>query len=293
MKEKLRSDFLSRQKMVQDDFEVYYYSDPNGVRVAPHLHENYEFQLLLEGDVQCVVNGSTFELKPRDLVIIPPGSRHFNKVSHDQPYRRFIVWFSAGFLNRLTSLSSDFGYFQKDMEENRYVWNLDMVSFQNLQSDLIRLLETMRYQNFGRQTAMSLDLADLILSVNRILWQQDHPYIQKEEKNLNARILEFITTHLDENLSLERLAGEFFVSKYYISHLFTSEFGISLHQFVIKKRLDQVRNALVTGQNLSRAIEQAGFKNYSSFFRAFQKEYGMSPTEYRKKWSLESDPGSS
>jgi AraC-like DNA-binding protein len=53
--------------------------------------------------------------------------------------------------------------------------------------------------------------------------------------------------------------------------------GISLHQYIIKKRLALSRDALVNGKKPSEVFKEYGFSDYSVFYRAFVKEYGMSP----------------
>ncbi len=47
--------------------------------------------------------------------------------------------------------------------------------------------------------------------------------------------MDYIEEHLDEELTLEKLAGEFFVSKYYIAHIFKENIGLSIHQYIMKK----------------------------------------------------------
>ncbi len=85
---------------------------------------------------------------------------------------------------------------------------------------------------------------------------------------------------------LERLAGEFFVSKYHISHVFKDNLGVSLHQYILKKRLTAARDAILAGTDMSEASYSYGFRDYSSFYKAFRKEYGLSPSEYRRRHTL-------
>ncbi len=288
MKEKLRSDFLDRQKMVQQNFELYYYNDSTQIHVNPHQHENYEVQFFLEGDAVCFINDQKHTLRPQDVVIIPPKSRHFNKVSDKKPYRRFIFWFTRDFAKQLIAEDEAYGYFAQEAEKNRYIWHFTSVGFNSILARLVSLLESMQVTSFGHEALVELAVRGLVLKLNQGLYEIDHPFVYRDDKSLNEMVLDYIQAHLHEDLSLEKIAGVFYVSKYHISHLFKSEMGISLHQFVIKKRLEQVRTAILANEDLSRAIEAAGFGNYSSFFRAFQKEFGMSPTEYRKKRSLES-----
>ena len=62
--------------------------------------------------------------------------------------------------------------------------------------------------------------------------------------------------------------------------------GISLHQYILKKRLHASRQAILSGEPISHIFPQYGFKDYTSFFRAFKKEYGISPKEYREQHRL-------
>ena len=144
----------------------------------------------------------------------------------------------------------------------------------------------MHDRRFGRDAQIPLCINDLILLLNRIVYTQKHPKIQAEETPLFERLVEYIEEHLDEDLSLERLSDAFFVSKYHISHVFKDNLGISIHQYITKKRLALCREAMTSDAPVSDLYLGCGFGDYSSFYRAFKKEYGISPKEYRDTLSL-------
>ena len=86
---------------------------------------------------------------------------------------------------------------------------------------------------------------------------------------------------MDKELSLDLLAKEFFVSKYHIAHVFKDHLGMSIHQYITKKRLALCREALLGHQKIAETIASFGFKDYSSFYRAFKKQYGISPKAFQ------------
>ena len=92
--------------------------------------------------------------------------------------------------------------------------------------------------------------------------------------------------HLDEHLSLDTLARQFYLSKYYLVHLFRENAGLSVHQYILKRRLAACCDAMQGDAAVGEAYRQWGFGDYSAFYRAFRKEYGMSPSAYLELHSL-------
>lgn len=284
MKKNLQSAFHTRQYMLSKDFEIYYYSDYYLSKVESHTHNYYEFYFFLEGNVDMIIEGDVFSMHPGDLVLIPPKIRHHAEIRNQElPYRRFVFWISREYCKRLLELSPDYVYLMQHVEvAGDYVFSNDSITFNTIQSKVFALIDEMRSNRFGRDARITLCVNDLILHLNRIVHERNYPRSEKEDKNLYQSLAEYIEKNLEGNLSLEHLAEVFYVSKYHIAHTFKDHTGLSIHQYITKKRLTACREAILGGSEITQAYLMFGFGDYSSFYRAFKKEYGISPREFRR-----------
>lgn len=291
MRKKLQTGFSTRQYMLSKDFELYYYNDTTLRKVAEHTHDYYEFYFFLEGNVSIQIDKELYDVTYGDIIIMPPGVSHRPIIHNaDAPYRRFVFWISQEFCSHLINLSSDYGYLMQFAQTRKqYIFHNDRVTFHSIHSRLITLLEEMQGNRFGKAANISLCVNDLILHLNRLIYERSHPASVKETTALYERICSFIETHIDEDLSLERLAGEFFVSKYHIAHIFKENLGLSIHQYITKKRLAYCRQSILSDVSITKTYEAYGFGDYSSFYRAFKKEYGISPRDFKDMTMSEKD----
>lgn len=283
MKGNLRSAFNTRQYMQSKDFEAFYYSDLNFQTLPAHTHDYYEFYLFLEGDLDLEISGHARPLHPGDMVLVPPGvSHHALMHSSDRPYRRFVLWVSQEYVARLLKESPDYVFLmQRAATSGRCYYHFHEAEFSSIQSRLIRLLEEFHSNRYGRNAAVYLALNDLLLYMNRIIYEREHPVVSGSG-DLMQEITLFIDEHLTEDLSLDVLANHVCLSKYYIAHYFKDSLGISIHQYITKKRLQSCSEAIASGSDITRTFDEYGFRDYSSFYRMFRKEYGMSPREYQE-----------
>ncbi len=123
----------------------------------------------------------------------------------------------------------------------------------------------------------------LILSL-RACVDVDKVHLSRKRKNvLMDDIFVYIREHLAEELTLERLEKEFYVSRYHICREFKRLTGQTPHSYIVKARLDLCRKYIAQGKPIREVYQLGGFGGYNHFFRAFKKEYGVTPREYYRK----------
>ena len=96
--------------------------------------------------------------------------------------------------------------------------------------------------------------------------------------------LEYIDSHLDEPMSLEKLAKQFYLSPYYFHRIFTLIVGKAIAAHIRDRRLMYACIQLVsTNKSILNIGLDCGFNSAQSFSRTFRDMYGLSPSDYRKQ----------
>ncbi len=283
MKKQYRSEFDTRQNMRTDNYEIFYYSDTHFQSVSPHRHDYYEFYFPVSGKIEMEIEGTITPLSTRDAVIVPPHTRHRAITeTGEKSYCRYVFWISVPYFNQLCTHMKDLRYITDRAEKNKgYICHFSENEYSLIQSRILRLIEEDHTSRYGRNSFIDLCISDLLLTMSRIAYDRDHPQQIQPQSDQIQEIMEYIENNIDEDLRLSMLGEKFFLSKYYIAHAFHERTGMTVHKYITKKRLDRCANEIKNGRPLNELYQEYGFNDYSSFFRAFKKEFSISPKEYQ------------
>ena len=124
----------------------------------------------------------------------------------------------------------------------------------------------------------------LLITVNRDLLRSRTAQEERDSYRVDPKLeemLRYIASNLRADLSVDALAGRFYLSRYYLMHRFKAVTGYTVHQYVTQKRLLRAGELIREGAPVMKAAEQAGFREYSTFLRAFQATFHMRPGQFR------------
>ena len=93
-------------------------------------------------------------------------------------------------------------------------------------------------------------------------------------------ILAYINQNITTPITIEQLAGEFFLSESYICRIFKQATGTTINKYICARRISIAKSLLNDGASATEAYEKSGFSDYSNFFKSFTKAVGMSPKKY-------------
>jgi AraC family transcriptional regulator len=97
-------------------------------------------------------------------------------------------------------------------------------------------------------------------------------------------VAEFIEEHLAEEISLATLAELVNLSRYYFAHAFTQSFGVPPHRYHMARRMARARSLLQhSALSVTQIGIQIGFRETSSFTRAYRRFAGVTPSEFRRR----------
>ncbi len=273
--------FEVRQTMQKQNFEIFHYNQMTPEEVTVHHHDFYEVFFFLGGKVTYRAEGQVYHLKPGDILLINPMVLHQPIIASDSPdYERIILWVDRGYLEKIAAgenaLSRCF--------EGERIRLLHLPSSVQ-RVEMTELLGRLVRECYGNEHASSFYADGLFLQImvelNRLaLHAGNRTEGEQEAPSLVAALLDYINEHYSENLSLEGLAKRFFVSKYHLSHEFSRAIGTGVYRYIMLKRLTAAKQLLNEGDAPGEVYIRCGFKDYTSFFRAFKAEYGISPKAF-------------
>lgn len=151
--------------------------------------------------------------------------------------------------------------------------------------DIDEILRDEEYDRYYRKAVNPRDEADVLEYLDYIISLNANMEGQPGEgRDIVSEIRAYIDDNLDNELTRDEIAGRFFLSKDYISHIFKDAMGVSLIDYINTEKVNVARHLLKT-TNLPIGVVSAkvGYSNFAYFSRVFKKYAGCSPNEYRKK----------
>jgi len=282
--------FTDRQKMSRNSFEVFHYRDGNIKEVALHHHDFYEVYFFVSGNLSYNIESRSYRLSPGDVLLISPQELHQPLFSPEkQQYERYVLWVTESFLQQFILPGQDLSQCFDTTQPN----HTNLIRPDGMTRELLTYLfqQLVREQESGEFAAeiccMSL-LAQLLVLVNRTALRAGRaPEPRDNADSVVYRILTYISSHYSEDLSLDFLANEFYISKYHLSREFSRVVGTSVHRYIVQKRLIMARQMMAAGTPTSEVCQLCGFGDYSNFYRAFTNEYQISPRKYLEELKRE------
>lgn len=276
--------FSLRQTMNRPDFECHHYYDTTPPAVDFHEHEFYEVFFFISGNVTYNIEGRTYLLRPGDILLTDNKDIHRPYIRPGRPYERYVLWIEPEFLDTLGKYGSDLTSCFTDASQKKYkLIRPESWLVAQLKSILDKIIASRDDTAFGSEILESIYIVEFMVYLNRAYFDTSDVILKDitENEKINS-IVEYINDNLSEDLTLERLSEVSYISKSYLSHQFKAYTGLPLVQFIIKKRLTAARNLIRNGMAATDACMQCGFNDYSNFHKAFKREFGKSPKEFRR-----------
>ncbi len=264
--------------------DVYYsqYTDNNvlyehrlvneGVEEYPlHTHPICEILFVKKGNITYMIEGKSYSINKNTLIFTRPSKGHSIIFKDNSDYERYLILFDDKALFRdiykkiprdfdiidfesypfITSLFEKFDYFCQKLEGD------------DLKKMVYNLLEELLYS---------------IFIYSKEIGQNDFSIVNTSIKDA----IKYIDKNITSNISVQEICDSLFITKSHLHHLFMKYLKTSPKKYIISKKLAMAQRKLRSGAKPSEIYESLGFSDYSTFFRAYKKHYGHSPSEEMK-----------
>ena len=264
-------------------FDVIYRKDSPTYPVGPHSHNGVEIYLTLSPLPDVLLNDTVSEVPAGTLIIIPPFCVHQLYHSSGTLYERYILSLNMQWLNAVFCGQTDFLSYMKQSTAP-----LLLVPNQASRTELIRgMTALLSFSKVITPSAMA-ELFALLAKLNEIVEnlcpaQTLTPPVSPAQQRINE-IIAYIHNHITENLTVEELARHFFLHPDYLSRLFKKHTHATVSHYITLQKIATAQSLLRDGQTVTQVQTALGYSSYAHFFKCFQKNTGMSPSQYRAQY---------
>lgn len=266
---------LEKTGYLKEDFRLFHINDQTKKDFSYHYHDFHKIIVFISGKVTYHIEGKAYHLKPRDILLVSQGAIHKPEIDPSVPYERYIFWIrddlSCQELNTC---------FQKANDRSFNLVRADSALQERLKDLLPEIEQTLQNKHFGDSVLRDALFTQFMIYINRIFLRTSSSPDKKTYSSDTQveQLLKYINRNLSENLSIDQLANRFFFSKYHMMRKFKNETGYTIHNYITSKRLLMARSLISQGIPVMKAAQASGFHDYTTFVRAYKKQFGKAPS---------------
>lgn len=253
-------------KFIKDDAITFKYAIGKSSETGKEFHAYHEIIYFMGGKAKFISENVQIDLKPNTLIVIPCETYHQLQITGTQNhYHRCVFhFFDIPDLKILIDKSVNQTLLLEMNQELQFLFQRMITLTEQVHSDT---------------TNSAIMRAVLSLLLNELA-TKNYTNIETSVPNtLSEKCAAYIGEHITEQISVDDIANELNVSSSHLAHTFKKQMNISIHQYVLKKKLVIAHHKILDGMPATQAAFECGFNDYSGFYKQFKKMFDKAPSD--------------
>lgn len=241
-----------------------------------HVHDVCELYYLIKGEGYYETEGTRYDFKPGMVLLMRPGETHRAVRFDSSPYTRITIHFHPSVVDSLDKERRILRVFFDRTMGTRNYYNREMLANTNIYQ-YFEKMATPCGDSYAQSIQVLSYLLPLLTELGEIFDQNVIPTADKNTLMIHD-ILDYINQNLSTPLSIDNLCDKFFITRTQLYRIFKKATNMNAWEYIVLKRLVLARSLINDGMSAGDAAKTCGFKDYSTFYRAYAAKYGQPPS---------------
>ncbi len=270
------------------DFKIRIYLNKECEDYPQHWHTDIEIIMPTRNSYKVIINETTYNLDPEDIMIIPPGELH--QLYAPSYGDRIILQFDSTLFHGMKDFNSVFHLFRPCV-------TITPASMPEIHKELSALINNITSEYFSAQPFKEASAYSLLIRFFTILGRncinknnafaimrnhKQHEYIDRF-----FAVCNYINDHCTENISMDEVADIAGFSKFHFARLFKQVMNVSCYDYLINRRVMYAEKLLIEPElSIMQVAMKSGFSSLATFNRVFKAKNHCTPTEYKALYEV-------
>ena len=274
----------NKKGYLDSNFKIFHLKDSITKEFDFHYHDFHKITIFLKGKVTYYIEGKSYELRPYDIILVNKNEIHKIEVDSSTPYERIIVYISPDYMDNYKCDNYNLNYcFEKAKKEHSNVLRLHSMEKATVIKATERLEHSFNDTDYASELYRQILFLEFMIHLNRYALKNQVEFIDSSRCNKKvSEIIIYINEHLTDELDIDSISKKFYISKYYMMRLFKFETGYTIGNYITYRRLLLARELISEGMLITQACFSSGFKDYSTFSRAYKSQFHETPKSLLK-----------
>ncbi|MEF9959362.1 MAG: AraC family transcriptional regulator [Niameybacter sp.] len=248
-----------------------------------HTHDFVELSIVTSGQINYLIEGERYTLKKDDVMVFNPGVHHQSLVESNTV---------------CTELHIGIGNLHIDCTAPNYMKSLNgppIVSIQKYKNEFVECCKEIEKEQRLRPLGHSFVLKALVMKLILIIYRemdecstptslQASQFANREKNVIVQSLIDYMRSYYMEDISLDNISKNMYLSPVYISKIFKEETGTSPINYLIQIRLEKAKEILEKNDMpINLVAKSVGYEDAYYFSKLFKKYYGSAPSAYSKQ----------